>query len=55
MIDACGGGSFAFIGNGPRGGEGGVNLHNPHYDFNDDTLPYGVRYWCALARGRLGR
>ena len=25
-------------------------LHNPHYDFNDDALAIGVKYWCALAQ-----
>jgi hippurate hydrolase len=54
MIEACGAGSFAFIGNAPRDHDG-VNLHNAHYDFNDDVLPYGIRYWTALARQQLAR
>lgn len=53
LLAACGEGSFGFIGNAPASGPG-VNLHNPHYDFNDDALPLGVRYWTALAQGRLG-
>lgn len=24
-------------------------LHSPHYDFNDDALPYGAAYWVQLA------
>jgi hippurate hydrolase len=29
-------------------------LHNPRYDFNDEVLPAGVAYWCALVRRLLG-
>jgi len=39
-------GSYIFIGNGP--GEGGCLLHSAHYDFNDQVIPLGVRYWCQL-------
>ena len=28
-------------------------LHNPHYDFNDDLLPYGAAYWVRLVEKRL--
>jgi hippurate hydrolase len=24
-------------------------LHHPCYDFNDDALPHGVRWFCAVA------
>jgi amidohydrolase len=24
-------------------------LHNPKYDFNDEIIPYGLRYWVTLA------
>ncbi len=41
-------GNFANIGN----GESAV-CHSPHYDFNDDGLIHGVRYFCALTRLRL--
>ena len=31
-------------------GQGGERpLHHPCYDFNDDVLPYGVRWFCAVA------
>ena len=30
--------------------EGGCTLHNPHYDFNDEAIPYGVAYWVSLVR-----
>jgi hippurate hydrolase len=29
------------------------NVHNPHYDFNDDALPIGTSYWVTLARQQL--
>jgi amidohydrolase len=29
------------------------NVHNPHYDFNDDALPIGASYWVTLARQQL--
>jgi amidohydrolase len=54
LLAACGDGSFGLLGNAAAGGEAGVNLHNPHYDFNDDALPWGIRYWMALAADRLG-
>lgn len=44
-------GCYIFIGNGA--GEGACMLHNPHYDFNDDILMIGARYWIALAEKRL--
>ena len=29
------------------------NLHNPHYDFNDDVLATGASYWVTLAEQQL--
>ncbi len=29
------------------------NLHNPHYDFNDDALAIGASYWVTLAEQQL--
>jgi hippurate hydrolase len=40
-----------WLGNGP--GTGGCTLHNPHYDFNDEIIGLGVRYWAALVRATL--
>jgi metal-dependent amidase/aminoacylase/carboxypeptidase family protein len=35
-------------------GEGGERpLHHPCYDFNDDALPHGVRWFCAVAERAL--
>jgi amidohydrolase len=44
-------GCYVWLGNGP--GTGGCTLHNPHYDFNDDALAWGVAYWVALVRRAL--
>jgi len=30
-------------------------LHNPHYDFNDATLPLGASYWVRLAKSVLSK
>lgn len=30
-------------------------LHNPHYDFNDEALPVGAAYWVALVRAFFDR
>jgi len=45
-------GCYVWLGNGP--GTGGCTLHNPHYDFNDDIIALGVRYWVALVDASLG-
>lgn len=39
-------GCFIWIGNGA--GPGCGQLHNSHYDFNDEILPIGVAYWVKL-------
>jgi metal-dependent amidase/aminoacylase/carboxypeptidase family protein len=42
------GGAYAWIGTGTAGpGEG---LHGDRYDFNDEIVPIGLRYWVNLAR-----
>jgi len=51
MLEKCPG-SYLVIGNGP--GEGGCQLHNPGYDFNDACLPIGASYWVKLAERFLG-
>jgi metal-dependent amidase/aminoacylase/carboxypeptidase family protein len=30
-------------------------LHNPHCDFNDDVVAYGIGCWTAVARQQLGQ
>ncbi len=44
-------GCYIFIGNGD--GPESCMCHNPGYDFNDDILPLGVRYWQALVESQL--
>ena len=44
-------GSYIILG---AGGDARVpQLHNPHYDFNDDILPVGAAYWATLAEQAL--
>ncbi len=42
-------GAYGWIGNGPNG-QPGVGLHNPGYDFNDNNLALGAKFWDHLAR-----
>ncbi|MBF5005737.1 M20 aminoacylase family protein [Diaphorobacter caeni] len=42
-------GAYGFIGNGANG-QPGVTLHSPHYDFNDDNIALGARFWERLVR-----
>lgn len=44
-------GCYVWVGNGPT--DGGRQLHNPRYDFNDDILPTGVAYWGELVERAL--
>ncbi|HEY1795207.1 MAG TPA: M20 aminoacylase family protein [Stellaceae bacterium] len=44
-------GAYIWIGN----GEEAANLHNPHYDFNDDILLLGASYWVRLAESVLAK
>jgi hippurate hydrolase len=46
-------GAFVFIGNGEAGTAGGIPLHNSRYDFNDDVLTVGARYFAEIARVAL--
>lgn len=41
-------GNFMNIGNGDS-----APLHNPNYDFNDEILPYGARFFTEITRARL--
>jgi hippurate hydrolase len=44
-------GAFAWIGNGPA--DGGRELHNPHYDYNDAILPAAARWLATVAKTSL--
>lgn len=39
-------GCYVWLGNG--GSDGNCMLHNPYYDFNDEIIPLGIRYWTGL-------
>ena len=41
-------GAFVFVGNGDT-----ASLHHPAYDFNDETIPYGISYWVNLVETAL--
>ncbi len=45
-------GCFMLIGNGMDKSHG-QPLHSPDYNFNDETLVYGVNYWVSLVEQRL--
>ena len=36
-------------------GRGGVSLHNPKYDFNDEMAPIGASFFAALVEQELPR
>jgi hippurate hydrolase len=44
-------GCYVWLGAGQ--GPATPGLHNPQYDFNDDTLAIGASYWVTLARQQL--
>ncbi len=44
-------GAFVWIGNGPS--DGGRELHNPNYDFNDAILPVAARFLAGAAKRSL--
>ncbi len=46
-------GCFALLGNGEGEAAGGIPLHSPDYDFNDDALETGVAYFVNLIRTAL--
>ena len=41
-------GNFMFIGNGDS-----AALHNPAFDFNDDSLAYGCAYFATIVEQQL--
>ncbi|MSP01726.1 MAG: amidohydrolase [Acetobacteraceae bacterium] len=45
-------GAFAWVGNGPA--DGGRELHNSNYDFNDAILPAASGYLAGVAKRALG-
>lgn len=41
-------GCYVFLGNGGPGTPGACSVHNPGYDFNDDLIEPGARFWARL-------
>jgi len=48
-------GAFVKLGQRAPDGRGGVPVHHPKYDFNDDAAPYGVGFFSALVEQELPR
>lgn len=50
-------GAYLWLGQGraESGSDGEYALHHPCYDFNDDALPLGVRWFCEVAARALAR
>lgn len=46
-------GSYFFVGNGGPGTSGACMVHNPGYDFNDEIIEPGARFWCRLVSAFL--
>ncbi len=48
-------GAYLWLGQGraAAGEDGDRPLHHPCYDFNDDALPHGVRWFCEVAERSL--
>ena len=48
-------GAFVKLGQKGPDGKGGVPVHHPKYDFNDEAAPYGVAFFAALVEQELPR
>ncbi len=46
-------GAYILVGNGA--GDGGCEVHNPRYDFNDAAIPYGAGVLAAIVEKRLAK
>ena len=47
-------GAYIIVGNG-EGSQGGCEVHNPQYDFNDSAIPYGAGILAAIVEKQLAR
>lgn len=47
-------GCMSLIGNGGDVPQPAPRLHTPHFDFNDDAIPYGVAFWAGVVQRELG-
>jgi hippurate hydrolase len=52
MLEACPG-AYINIGNGIT--VGGIPVHNPSYNFNDEILPLGASLYARLVERKLPR
>ena len=48
-------GCYVRLGNGMTGEPGGIVVHNPLYEFNDEALPHGASFWAMLVEKELAR
>ncbi len=48
-------GCFVQLGQRAPDGKGGVPVHHPRYDFNDDAIPLGVSFFTALVEQEMPR
>ncbi|MGF1721113.1 M20 family metallopeptidase [Vibrio kyushuensis] len=46
-------GCYLLLGNGSTGEKGGVSVHNPSYDFNDEIIPQGASFFIELVKSEL--
>jgi hippurate hydrolase len=46
-------GAYLWLGQGRPDGAATPGLHHPHYDFDDDALPYGIAWFVKLAQTEL--
>ncbi len=46
-------GNYVVLGNGSSRPATEAPLHTPFYDFNDEAMPFGIRYWVTLAHQQL--
>lgn len=54
FLSQCIPGCYLLIGNGVPGMKGGICVHNPTYDFNDDIIPVGASLFVEVVRSELG-
>jgi len=48
-------GCFVQLGQRGADGRGGVPVHHPKYDFNDEAIPYGVSFFTAMVEQEMPR
>ena len=46
-------GAYIMVGNGA--GEGGCEVHNPAYDFNDQAIPYGAAFFATAVEKKAAK